>query len=32
VKVRPKGSGIAVELRFEDLDEALHFADRLPRD
>jgi ParB family transcriptional regulator, chromosome partitioning protein len=31
-RVRPKGSGVAVELRFEDLDEALRFADRLARD
>ncbi|HWM64511.1 MAG TPA: ParB/RepB/Spo0J family partition protein [Solirubrobacterales bacterium] len=31
VKVRPKGEEVAVELRFEDLDEALALARRLAR-
>ncbi len=31
VSVRPKGEGIAVELRFEDLDEARSFARALSR-
>jgi ParB family chromosome partitioning protein len=31
VSVRPKGEGIAVELRFEDLDEARAFARALAR-
>jgi ParB family transcriptional regulator, chromosome partitioning protein len=31
VAVRPKGDGIAVELRFDDLDEALELARRLGR-
>lgn len=31
VKVRPKGEEIAVEIRFEDLDEALALAHRLGR-
>jgi ParB family transcriptional regulator, chromosome partitioning protein len=31
VKVRPKGEGIAVEVRFSDLDEALVLARRLAR-
>jgi ParB family chromosome partitioning protein len=31
VKVRPKGEGIAVELRFDDLDEAHSFARSLAR-
>jgi ParB family transcriptional regulator, chromosome partitioning protein len=30
VKVRPKGDGVAVELHFDDLDEALSLARRLP--
>ncbi len=32
VRVRPKGEGIAVEIRFEDLDEALSLARKLSRD
>ena len=31
VKVRPKGQEVAVEIRFEDLDEALALARRLAR-
>ena len=31
VQVRPKGEGIAVELRFEDLDEARSFARAIAR-
>ena len=31
VRVRPKGEGIAVELRFDDLDEARSFARALSR-
>jgi ParB family transcriptional regulator, chromosome partitioning protein len=31
VRVRPKGEGIAVELRFDDLDEARSFARSLAR-
>jgi ParB family transcriptional regulator, chromosome partitioning protein len=31
VKVRPKGERIAVEIRFEDLDEALDLARRIER-
>jgi ParB family chromosome partitioning protein len=31
VRVRPKGEGIAVELRFEDLDEARSFARSVAR-
>ncbi len=32
VKVRPKGEEIAVEIRFDDLDEALALARKLSRD
>jgi len=31
VKLRPRGEEIAVEIRFEDLDQALALADRLAR-
>ncbi len=31
VKLRPKGGGLAMEVRFEDLDEALDFARALGR-
>ncbi len=31
VKVRPRGEEVAVELRFEDLDQALAFAERIGR-
>jgi ParB family chromosome partitioning protein len=31
VKVRPRGGGIAIEIRFEDLDEALALARKLGR-
>jgi ParB family chromosome partitioning protein len=32
VKIRPKGEEIAVEIRFDDLDDALALAERLGRD
>ena len=31
VRVRPRGEEIAVEIRFDDLDEALALAEKLPR-